>query len=127
MSMATAALEAAEYDFEQIADGQIVMPEPYSNLKTCEVRGQQKYNRWRTDGAPEAILEALRQYIVQAIAMQQPPAAANANMPAAMPGAGAMPANDNTGVPPVPGMSPTPMEAQPAAALSTQAMQLRAV
>lgn len=121
MSMATAALESAEYDFEQLADGHVVMPEPYANLKTCEVRGQMKYNKWRVDGAPEAILEALRQYIVQAVAMQQPPA--NANVAAAPGAAAAMPAAGGA----IPGMSPAPVEAQPAAALSQQAMQLRAV
>lgn len=125
MSLATAALEAAEYDFEQIADGKIVMPEPFANLKMCEVRGQQKYLRWSTEGAPEAILESLRQYIVQSVATQKMLAPPVANDSAAGAAPGVMPdASAAAGMPP---FAANDNGAPPNAALSAQAMQLRAV
>jgi hypothetical protein len=42
------------------------MPEPFSNHEMCVWRGQREYLKWRDDGAPEDILENLRQYVVTA-------------------------------------------------------------
>ncbi len=114
MSLYTAALENIEHCFDEIADGKIVMPEPFMNLKMIAYRGQLQYLNWRDDGAPEDILEALRQFVVQAAYMlsQQ---AQNDNTAAAPGGqAGAMPSPN------------APPEAPPQAALAPQAMQLRA-
>ncbi len=104
LSLYTAAIEAAEEMFEHIADGETVMPEPYDNLKLLIWRGQQKYLVWRGSGAPESVLEGLRQLIVQAAAID------------AMQTGEAIPANDNAAMP----------TAAPQAALADQAMNLRA-
>lgn len=77
LSLYTAALEAIEEQIEQIADGNVVVPEAYDNLSMAVWRGQQKYLEWRSGGAPEDVLEGLRQYIVLAAdmkAMQAQPA-----------------------------------------------------
>ena len=116
LSLYTSALESVEHDLDAIADGKTVMPEPYSNLKMCVWRGQAEYLQWRDDGAPEEILESLRQYIVVAAArLADIEAPANANMAGPMPGQEA---------PPMP--VEMTMEAPPMAALADQAMALRA-
>lgn len=113
LSLYTAALEDIERSLDMIADGNVVMPEPFTNAVMAVWRSQNEYLKWVADGAPEEILENLRQYIVQAawvVSQSQPPANENAGMdPAAMPPAAGAPA-----------------AAQPAAALSQQAMQVRA-
>lgn len=121
LSVYTAALEAIEHAFEEIEDGAIVMPEPYDNLKMAVWRGQMEYLRIRDDGAPEDVLEAIRQYVVQAaaiIGMQTAPAANGNADPAAMAaGRGAAP-------PSLPGGPPANQTAN--AAFSPQAMSLHA-
>ncbi len=102
LSLYTAAIEAAEEAFEHIADGEVVMPEPFDNLEILIWRGQQKYLVWRGCGAPEKVLEGLRQLIVQAASMK-----AMQQADPAMAG-------------------PMPAEAPPQAALADQAMNLRA-
>lgn len=89
LSLYTAAMDVVDGDLEEIAEGRVVMPEPQGNLKLVEVRAQETYNKWSKEGAPEDVLEGVRQYMNQAIALQQPPP-----MPQPMPGA-MMPANDN--------------------------------
>lgn len=66
MSLYTAAMEDVDECLEAIADGEIVMPEPFMNLKMCAARGQNQYLLWNRGAAPEEILEALRQFMVQA-------------------------------------------------------------
>lgn len=111
LSLYTAALETVEYALDEIADGRIMMPEPFFNLKMVVWRGQQEYLKWYVDGAPEETLEALRQFIVQAAYIDSTRAAANQN---AAPGAEMpMPANEQD-------------IGAPTAALAPQAMQLRA-
>jgi len=66
MSLYTAALEDIERSIEEILDGGWVVPEPYQNLKMGVWRFQQEYLKSRGDGAPEEVLENLRQWIVQA-------------------------------------------------------------
>lgn len=140
MSLYNAAIENVEHCLEEIADGSVVMPEPFMNLKLLVWRAQQQYLNWSADGAPEQVLENLRNLIVQAAWMLSggDQAAANQNMPApgpdqSMPDQGAM---DGSGAPPgapppmppggpmpqLPGGPPT--GPPPQAAFSPQAMQL---
>jgi len=115
LSLYTAALESVEYCLDEIADGRVIMPEPFMNLKMCVWRGQQEYLKWSVDGAPEEILETLRTFVVQAAYIESTKAPANQNMAPPMPGAEAMP--------PMPTEMPA---APPVAAFAPQAMQLRA-
>ncbi len=87
LSLYTAALEGCEEMFDGIAEGEIVMPEPYDNLRMLVWRGQQTYIKWRSRKAKESVLEGLRQLIVQASSMiaNQNETAAPAAMPAAPP------------------------------------------
>lgn len=66
MSLYTAALEGIEHAIEAIEDGAIVMPEPFDHLELIVKRGMMAYQKDRDDGAPEEVLEGIRQYIVQA-------------------------------------------------------------
>jgi hypothetical protein len=117
LSLYTAALESVEHCLDEIADGATIMPEPFMNLEMIEWRGQAEYLIWQMDGAPEARLESLRSFVVNASNMADE--AANANMPAA-PGM----VGDPGAMPALPGGPPP--AAAPAAALSAQAMDLRA-
>lgn len=123
LSLYTAALESIEHALDEIADGRIVMPEPFMNLAMCVWRGQQEYLKWVVDGAPEDILESLRQFVVQAAYMvaMKDSAAQNANMPAADPTAAMLPDAGMPALPPGP-----PAGAPPMSALAPTAMQLRA-
>lgn len=123
LSLFTAGVEALEHAFDLIADGEVVMPEPFMHLQACVKRGQQQYLEWWRIGAPEEVMEAIRQFVVQAADMLEPkpmPGENAAPMPAAMPGdpMAAAPANANM---------PMPAEGPPQAALAAQAMNLRAV
>jgi hypothetical protein len=69
LSLYTSALEAIEEQIEQIADGEIVVPEPFDNHQMIVWRGQAQYLLWRAAKAPEDVLEALRQYVVLAAHM----------------------------------------------------------
>ena len=124
LSLFTAGIEALEHAFDLIADGEIVMPEPFMHLNACVKRGQDQYLEWWRNGAPEEIMEAVRQFVVQAADMLEP-APVNENVPMdpamADPMMDPMAANGNV---PLPGM---PAEAPPQAALAAQAMNLRAV
>jgi hypothetical protein len=66
MSLYTAALEDIERTIEELLDGEHMVPEPFQNLKMGTWRVQQSYLKAKGDGAPDEILEALRQWIVQA-------------------------------------------------------------
>jgi hypothetical protein len=120
LSLYTAAIENIEKCFEEIADGNTVMPEPFMNLQLAVWRGQQQYLAWRDENAPEAVLEAIRQFVVQAAYMskpKQPPVApADPMMDPAM----ADPAMADVMASAVPA-GPAPM-----AALAPEAMNLRA-
>lgn len=122
ISLYTAAIESADEVLEQIADGNIVTPEPFMNLKMLQWRGQQQYLIWRGLKAPEEILENLRQMIAIAAWLDKRgrQGAANGELPAAPssaevigPPQGGMPG----GAPPMmPGLPPggavPPMEQQ---------------
>jgi hypothetical protein len=114
MSIYTAGLENIEEMFEQIEDGEILMPSPYQNLKMLVWRGQMELMRIDGNGAPEEILEAMRQCIVQAAYILSGGAAAGAD-PAAIPAS----SGDMTA-------AAEPMAGPATAALAPQAMQLRA-
>jgi hypothetical protein len=82
-------------------------------------RGQREYLKWRDDGAPEDVLENLRQYVVTAAWYIDQKNQAPAN------------ANATTAAPPDAGMQPPPLAsdasgAPPQAALAAQAMNVRA-
>jgi hypothetical protein len=115
LSLYTAALEDVEHTLDAIADGKVVMPEPFTNTAMAVWRGQNEYLKWSNDGAPEEILENLRQYIVQA-AWIKSQASAPANQNAAV---------DPAAMPVAPEIAPTDA-APPNPALAAQAMQLRA-
>lgn len=70
LSLYTAALENIERCLEAMLDGEQVVPEPYQNLKMCVWRGQMTLMKAEDDGAPEDVLENLRQFTVQAAWMQ---------------------------------------------------------
>lgn len=121
LSRYTAALEAVEYDLDEIADGNIVTPDPMMNLDMCHWRGQMDYQRWTREGAPEEIVETLRNYIVTAVWMAGQ--AANTNAPAVGADMGAAPIAADP-MAPMPGMPPA--GPAPTPALASQAMMLRA-
>lgn len=116
LSVYTEAIENVRRCIEEIEDGETLTPEPYQNLQAIVHYGQMAYLKDGDLGAPEAVLEGLRQWIVQAAYMLNPPPAASPSMPGIMPGA---PANAN--VPPGIG-APMP-QAAPTAAFAPQAMQ----
>jgi hypothetical protein len=127
ISLYTAVIEVVELDLDEIRDGGSVIPDPMTNLGICQWRAQREYAQWLRDRAPEEKLEALRTYVVQAIAMGklgQPAANGNVGPVAADPNAApvdpAAAANGDVGA------LPDPTAAQPVAAMSTQAMDLRA-
>jgi hypothetical protein len=132
MSVYTAALEAVEHALEEIEDGGYLVPEPFDNLKMIVWRGQMEYLKIRDDGAPEEILESLRQYVVQAAWIISQQGAANANVDATGTEAGAMPGtlpgDPMMGAASAPALPGAPPVNDPAsAAFAPQAMQLRAV
>jgi hypothetical protein len=128
MSIYTSALEDIEYTIEAIEDGQILMPEPYQNLKLGVWRCQMEYLKIRTEGAPEEILEALRQWITQAAYIlsggDQPESALPSEEGAMMPGA-EQPLPPGAELPPEM-MAEMPTGPAPEAALAPEAMQLMA-
>lgn len=118
LSLYTAALEAIEQSIEEIEDGRVVVPEPFDNHEMCVWRAQNRYLEIRSLGAPEEILEGLRQYIEVAAWMISEKGAANSNAApapadAALPPTPAEPMADTGVVAPVemPGMAPPGMAA----------------
>ena len=101
-------IESIEKDVETIEDGEYVTPEPFANLQLAVRVAQMAYLRDRDLGAPEEVLESLRQYSVQAAELFSRAAA---------------PANDNAAMPMDPGQ---PVPGQPVAALAPEAMNLMA-
>lgn len=131
LSMYTAALDVIDLQIETILDGGYAAPEPYDNLKMIEWRGTGRYDVARIGGAPEEVLEALRDYISQAAWLAAMPAQndnAGVGAPGAQPG---MP-GAGPGAAPQPGMPPPgagdmgPPGGRPQAALAPEAMNLQA-
>lgn len=132
LSLYTAALEACEEAFDEIARGNAVAVEPFMNFDMCAWRGQMEYLKWWTQKAPEDRLELLRQFVVTAAWLKSGGMNAQAtNVNAGAPGAmsGAAPPGGPGPMPPGPGAMPPlpggpPANGPVAAALSPQAMQL---
>ena len=92
MSLYTAALDDIERCIEEMLDGNVLVPEPYQNIKMGLWRVQQSYLKSCSDGAPEDIKELLRQWLVQAAWIQSQAEQAMAPPEAAgMTGAGVAP------------------------------------
>lgn len=119
MTLANAAMEAAEHEIELMLEGESRVPETYLNLELTLGRVQQEYLVSRSDGAPEEILELLRDFIEYGIEQMKLKAPANTNAPPPMM---AGPPGMPPGMPPGPPPGPMP----PTAALAPQAMELQA-
>lgn len=115
MSLYTAAIEDIERCAEEILDGEILVPEPYQNLKMGLWRFEQIYLKACADGAPEDVKEALRQWMVQAAWIEGQAAASAPQAPGGMPG-GPMPPPDPMAMSMPAG--PMAMAADPGAALT---------
>jgi hypothetical protein len=123
MSLYTAALEDIEDCIEEILDGK-----PFQNLKLGVWRFQMAYLKAKGDGAPEEILDALRDWITQATwILNRGAQAANQNAAVDASGTPMQPAAGGAPMPQDPGgqMAAAP-GGVPQAALAAQAMQLRA-
>jgi hypothetical protein len=117
LSMYTAALDSIDLRFEVVLDGGIFTPEPLDNLKMILWRGLGVYHDAQIGGAPEPVLESLRDTIALTGWLSSQQQAQNDNV-AAGPAAGLPP-------PGVGDMGLPPDAGQPTAALSNQAMQLK--
>jgi hypothetical protein len=121
LSLYTAAIENVEACLEEIADGNVVMPEPFMNLKLCVWRAQQQYLIWDKAGAPEEVLENLRTFTVQAAWMIGGDDADVTNQNQVAPGPDVSEPMLPAGAAPMPAGPPMEM---PMAALAPQAMQI---
>ncbi len=65
LSLYVQALEDVDASIEEILDGGSVVPEPYQNAQMAVWRGQMAYLKASRGGAPEEVLETLRQWITQ--------------------------------------------------------------
>jgi hypothetical protein len=88
MDLDVAALDDIEAMIERMVDDQeYEPPEPFQNLELGKSMCQQAYLKYKNDGAPEEVLELLRNWVEDATALvnkaKQPPAAPV--MPPAMP------------------------------------------
>lgn len=124
LSMYTAALESIDMQLETLIEGGIATPEGLDNLAMAVWRGTGTFHNARISGAPENVLEDLRDYVVTAAYILSQGQAQNEN---AM-GAGMGPQDMAS----APGAMPSQAQiaapaagSAPAAALSSQAMQLR--
>ncbi len=123
ISIETAAIEDIEATIEELLDGEYRSPEPFQNLPLGITRVQMAYLKARREGAPEDVLEGMRQWVEQAQALLAPPAPppdAMASDPGAMPPDAAGPIPPEMGAPAMPGTPPPP----PPGALAGVAAQL---
>jgi len=112
LSLYTQGWESVQTDIEAIIDGHVVMPEPFGNLLLMTRMGQMAYLKYRDLRAPEEILEAIRQYVVNAAYMfKQRASAANSN---AAPGAAPAPGSGGE----MPVIPEAPPASTPASALA---------
>lgn len=124
LSLYTAALENIDRALEDVKDGFIVMPHEFMNLAMCVRRGEAELNSSEQNGAPENVLEGLRQFTVVAAwilaqkEMAAAPAMGAAPMPAGPGAPGAMPMDPMA--PPMLG----PGAGMPMPAFAPQAMQV---
>lgn len=119
LSLYTQGIESVERDIEEIEEGNYIVPEPFGNLQLMVRMGQMAYLRDRDLGAPEAILEGLRQYTVLAQHLLTPPAPpAPPPMPGAMPNTGSPMPDMGMGGPPPMGPGGPPQSALASSAMS---------
>ncbi len=82
-------MDCVMYDVERILDGFEAYPEPYQDLKLATDIARRAYLSERCKGAPEDVLEALRQYVNDCLKLQGLPGMdeqpVNQNAPAAVP------------------------------------------
>jgi hypothetical protein len=117
LSLYMSALESIEGDLDDIADGLVIVPEPFTNAEMAVWRGQGEYLKWQRNSAPEEVLEVLRQYVaIAADLVAQASAPMNQNMQ--------MPAVAETPEAMLAGGPPAPPAGQPTAALAPEAMDL---
>jgi len=118
----TAALENIERMIDESLDGEVIIPEPYHNLKLLVWRYNQEYQLAEMNGAPEEILDSLQVTIRQAawmLSLAEAPPVPQPMENQAMPGPGAGPPEL------LPGAIPTGApQAAPQAAFAPQAMDL---
>ncbi len=134
MDLENAGIEDIEATIENLLESRFEPPEPFQNLTLGIPRVQMAYLKARRDGAPEEVLEGMRQWMDQAQALLAPPApptdAAALEEQAQAMAEAAMPQDPMAMVPPagvVPGMGPTlPNPGTPDPAFSQQAMAIRA-
>lgn len=91
MSLYTAAVEACEADIYRISKGETRVPGPFMNHKMNVWRGQAQALLWEKEGAPESVLEDMRQYVVLSAWYVSQAEAANANVAPGAPMAEQMP------------------------------------
>ncbi len=111
MSLYTAALEHIDRELDRALDGEVIVPDPHMNLAMCVWRGQAQLQIADDDGAPEEILEILRQFVDTAAYMSKPkpqPAMGPPTMPM-----GVDPSMDPAMAAAAPSMAPGPMDAGP--------------
>lgn len=104
MSLYNAALEDIERCIEEVLEGEQLVPEPYQNLKMGVWRFQMAYLKAVADGAPEEVLESLRQWITQAAFVLVP----RPQAPGPLMSGVEAPLDPNTGMPG--GMPEAPMQ-----------------
>lgn len=121
MSMYTSALDAIDAQLEEILDGGISSPDGLDNVAMAAWRGTAKFKQAQVAGAPEEVLDNLSYYVDVAAWIVRQSQAQNEN---AM--AGGDPGMTGNMAAPQGAMAGPPTAAQPAAALSEQAMQLGA-
>lgn len=117
LSLYTASVERIEELLEEALDGEVVIPDPYMNLDIAVWRGTAKIQLSSSDGAPDDVLDVLRQFVDTAAWMKNGQSAPAANVNAgAMPGAlpGGMPGALPGGPMPM-GPGPAPMASDGAA------------
>ena len=114
LDMMNSMLEDIDFTIEKLEEGEYRPPEPFQNLALGMSRIQMALLKAERDGAPEEILDGMRQWIQQAkstldqIAMQDQEQAAQAQMQAAMAAQGGAVAGTGVG-PGGPALSPQAM------------------
>ena len=107
-------LELADLDFvmwqiEEILDGKVVSPESYQNKELAADTARRAYLQVKSQGAPEEILDTLRNFIDDCLPPPPPEETAAPNAPALpMEGMGAPPESPQPPAPPLQ-MGPGPM------------------
>ncbi len=118
MSLYTAALEHIERVLQDGLDGEPITPEPYMHLKMAVWRGQMQLQLASDDGAPENILENIRQFVDVASWMVAQQEAPSMSTVAGAPGMAGQPADPmaaaSASIPPEGMGGPVPPPAGPA-------------